>query len=204
LINKDTIAKILIASSPALIGGSILLAGYFYKPQPVYLDRDEYLNAMKSTKVWTEKDTQELLDKLEEFNKDLCKTYELLYIKVPTKGAIEQAKTIDQIPQLMLYRQLTSELEKKEWNILPIVIAVDSAYTYPLFVEVQDPTNTSTMKIRSIYSESWLSGLLWNMRVHTQILPKCRKYFDEETIRAFEISAEPPPEHKPTNNQNNQ
>jgi glycerol kinase len=204
LITKDIITKTLIISSPVIIGGSILLAGYLYKPQPVDLSRDEYLNATKSTKVWTDKDTQKLLDKLEEFNKDLCKTYELLYIKVPTKGAIEQAKTIDQIPQLALYRQLASDLEKKEWGILPIVIAVDSAYTYPLFVEVQDPTNTSTMKIRSIYSESWLSGLLWNMRVHTQILPKCKRYYSNETIRAFEISAEPPPEHKPTNNQNNQ
>jgi hypothetical protein len=204
LITKDIITKTLIMSSPVIIGGSILLAGYLYKPQSVDLSRDEYLNATKSTKVWTDKDTQKLLDKLEEFNKDLCKTYELLYIKVPTKGAIEQAKTIDQIPQLALYRQLASDLEKKEWGILPIVIAVDSAYTYPLFVEVQDPTNTSTMKIRSIYSESWLSGLLWNMRVHTQILPKCKRYYSNETIRAFEISAEPPPEHKPTNNQNNQ
>ncbi|MBX0313166.1 MAG: hypothetical protein JHC31_15620 [Sulfurihydrogenibium sp.] len=206
MINKDTITKILIASSPILAGGSLLLAGYFYKPQPVNLNRDEYLNAMKNTRIWTEKDTQELLDKLEEFNKDLCKTYKLLYTMVPTEEALKQAKTIDQIPQLMMYRQLVSELEKKEWNILPIIVAVDSAYTYPLFVEVdaKDPANTASMKIRSVYSEPWLAGLLWNMRVYTQILPKCTKYYDENTIKAFEISAEPPPEHKPNNNNNNQ
>jgi hypothetical protein len=180
LINKNIIAKALLISSPILAGGSLLIAGYFYKPQPVNLDRDEYLNAMKSTRTWTDKDTQELLDKLEEFNKDLCKTYKLLYTMVPTKEAIQQVKTIDQIPQLMLYRQLVSELEKKEWGILPIVIAVNSAYTYPLFVEVDagNPTNTASMKIRSVYSEPWLAGLLWNMRVHTQILPKCTKYYD--------------------------
>ena len=114
MISKEIITKTLLISLPTLTGGSILLAGYFYKPQPVDLSRDEYLNAMKSTKVWTDKDTRELLDKLEEFNKDLCKTYELLYTIVPTKEAIEQAKTIDQIPQLQLYRQLTSDLEKKE------------------------------------------------------------------------------------------
>jgi hypothetical protein len=162
LIGRNTITKILIASSPILAGGSLLIAGYFYKPQSIDLSRDEYLNAIKSERIWTEKDTQELLDKLEEFNKDLCKTYELLYVMVPTRGAIEQAKTVDQIPQLQLYRRLTSELEKKEWGILPVVIAVDSAYTYPLFVEVdtRDPTNTSAMKIRSVYSEPWLSNLL--------------------------------------------
>lgn len=206
MIGKNIITKALLISSPIAIGGSLLLTGYFYKPQPINLDRDEYLNATKSTKVWTDKDTQELLDKLEEFNKDLCKTYKILYTIVPTEEAIRQVKTIDQIPQLQLYRQITTDLEKKEWGILPIIVAVDSAYTYPLFVEVDagNPTNTTSMKIRSVYSEPWLSNLLWNMRVHTQILPKCRKYFDEETIRAFEISAEPPPEHKPTNNQNNQ
>jgi len=203
LITKETITKALIISSPILIGGSMLLAGYLYKPQPVDLSRDEYLNAMKSNRVWTDKDTQELLDKLEEFNKDLCKTYQLLYVMVPTQEAIKQAKTIDQIPQLQLYRQLVSELEKKEWGILPIVIAVDSAYTYPLFVEVSDPTNTASMKIRSVYSEPWLSGLLWNMRVYTQILPKCEKYYSNEIVKAFKISAEPPPEHKADNNNNN-
>jgi hypothetical protein len=41
------------------------------------------------------------------------------------------------------------------------------------------------------------------MRVHTQILPKCTKYYDEKTIKAFEISAEPPPEHKPNSDNNN-
>jgi hypothetical protein len=204
LINKDIVTKVVLISSPAIIGGSLLLAGYLYKPQPINLDRDEYLNAMKSTKIWTDKDTQQLLNKLEEFNKDLCKTYEILYTMVPTSEAIEQAKTVDQIPQLQLYRQLVSELEKKEWNILPIVIAVSSAYTYPLFVEVPDPTNTASMKIRSVYSENWLSGLLWNMRVYTQILPKCQKYYSDETIKAFKISAEPPPEHKSNNNDNNQ
>jgi hypothetical protein len=200
------IAKALLISSPALMGGSILFAGYLHKPESIDLSRDEYLNAMKSERVWTEKDTQELLDKLEEFNKDLCKTYELLYAMVPTKEAIQQAKTIDQIPQLQLYRKLASELEKKEWGILPIVIAVDSGYTYPLFVEVDagNPTNTSTMKIRSVYSEPWLADLLWNMRVYTQILPKCSKYYSNEIIRAFEISAEPPPEHKPNSDNNNQ
>jgi hypothetical protein len=205
LIGKDIITKTLIISSPILIGGSLLIAGYLYKPQPVDLSRDEYLNAMKSTKIWTDKDTQELLNKLEEFNKDLCKTYELLYTMVPTEEAIKQAKTVDQIPQLQLYRQITTELEKKEWGILPIVIAVNSAYTYPLFVEVDagNPTNTASMKIRSVYSEPWLAGLLWNMRVHTQILPKCTKYYDEKTIKAFEISAEPPPEHKPNSDNNN-
>jgi hypothetical protein len=186
-----------------IIGGGLLLAGYFYKPQTVDLSRDEYLNAMKSTRVWTEKDTQELLDKLEEFNKDLCKTYQLLYVMAPTQEAIEKAKTIDQIPQLQLYRQLVSELEKKEWGIIPIIIAVDSAYTYPLFVEVPDPTNTAAMKIRSVYSEPWLSDLLWNMRVYTQILPKCEKYYDEKIVRAFKISAEPPPEHRANNDNNN-
>jgi hypothetical protein len=204
LISKDIITKTLLISSPALIGGSILLAGYFYKPKPINLDRDEFLNAMKSTRTWTEKDTQESLNKLEEFNKDLCKTYEILYTMVPTQQAIEQAKTIDQIPQLMLYRQLTSELEKKEWGILPIIIAVSSGYTYPLFVEVPDPVNTANMKIRSVYSEPWLSGLLWNMRVYTQILPKCQKYYSDDIVRAFKILAEPPPEHKPDNNNNNQ
>jgi hypothetical protein len=146
LIGKDIITKTLIISSPILIGGSLLIAGYLYKPQPVDLSRDEYLNAMKSTKIWTDKDTQELLNKLEEFNKDLCKTYELLYTMVPTEEAIKQAKTVDQIPQLQLYRQITTELEKKEWGILPIVIAVNSAYTYPLFVEVdaRNPTNTAS------------------------------------------------------------
>jgi len=206
LITKDIITKVILISLPAIAGGSLLIAGYFYKPEPVNLDRDEFLNAMKSTRVWTEKDTQQLLNKLEEFNKDLCKTYEILYTMVPTSEAIEQAKTVDQIPQLVLYRQLVSELEKKEWNILPIVIAVDTAYTYPLFVEVPDPTNTVSMKIRSVYSEPWLSDLLWNMRVYTQILPKCEKYYSDETVKAFKISAEPPPEHKPdnNNNQNNQ
>jgi hypothetical protein len=203
LISKAIITKTLLISSPALIGGSLLLAGYFYKPQPVDLNRDEYLNAMKSTKIWTDKDTQELLDKLEEFNKDLCKTYQLLYVMVPTEETIKQAKTVDQIPQLVLYRQLVSELEKKEWGILPIVIAVDSAYTYPLFVEAPPPVSTANMKIRSVYSEPWLSDLLWNMRVYTQILPKCEKYYSNEIIKAFQISAEPPPEHKPTNNDNN-
>ncbi len=64
---------------------------------------------------------------------------------VPTEEAIKQAKTVDQIPQLQLYRQITTELEKKEWGILPIIIAVNSAYTYPLFVEVdaRNPTNTA-------------------------------------------------------------
>lgn len=204
MITKETITKALIISSPILIGGSMLLAGYLYKPQPVDLSRDEYLNAMKSNRVWTDKDTQELLDKLEEFNKDLCKTYQLLYVMVPTQEAIKQAKTIDQIPQLQLYRQLVSELEKKEWGILPIVIAVDSAYTYPLFVEAPPPVSTANMKIRSVYSEPWLSDLLWNMRVYTQILPKCEKYYSNEIIKAFEISAEPPPEHKPNNDNNNQ
>jgi hypothetical protein len=206
LISKEIITKTLLISLPTLTGGSILLAGYFYKPQPIDLSRDEYLNAIKSTKVWTEKDTQELLDKLEEFNKDLCKTYQLLYAIVPTEQAIQQAKTIDQIPQLQLYRQLTSELEKKEWGILPVIIAVDSAYTYPLFVEAPDPTSTVSMKIRSAETEEWLSGLLWNMRVYTQILPKCEKYYSDEIIRSFKISAEPPPEHKQdsNNNQNNQ
>lgn len=206
MITKDIITKVILISLPAIAGGSLLIAGYFYKPEPVNLDRDEFLNAMKSTRVWTEKDTQQLLNKLEEFNKDLCKTYEILYTMVPTSEAIEQAKTVDQIPQLVLYRQLVSELEKKEWNILPIVIAVDTAYTYPLFVEVPDPTNTVSMKIRSVYSEPWLSDLLWNMRVYTQILPKCEKYYSDETVKAFKISAEPPPEHKPdnNNNQNNQ
>jgi hypothetical protein len=113
LISKNTIAKILIVSSPIAIGGSILVAGYFYKPQPINLNRDEFLNATKSTKIWTDKDTRELLDKLEEFNKDLCKTYELLYAMVPTQKALEQVKTIDQIPQLQLYKQLVAELEKK-------------------------------------------------------------------------------------------
>ena len=203
MISKSIIAKALLVSSPMIIGGGLLLAGYFYKPQTVDLSRDEYLNAMKSTRVWTEKDTQELLDKLEEFNKDLCKTYQLLYVMAPTQEAIEKAKTIDQIPQLQLYRQLVSELEKKEWGIIPIIIAVDSAYTYPLFVEVPDPTNTAAMKIRSVYSEPWLSDLLWNMRVYTQILPKCEKYYSDEIVRAFKISAEPPPEHKQSNNDNN-
>jgi len=203
MINKDTIAKILTISLPTIAGGSLLIAGYLYKPQPVDLSRDEYLNAIKSKKVWTDKDTQELLDKLEEFNKDLCKTYELLYVMVPTQEAIEKAKTIDQIPQLQLYRQLVSELEKKEWGIIPIVIAVSSAYTYPLFVEVPDPTSTSSMKIRSVYSEPWLSDLLWNMRVYTQILPKCEKYYSDEIVRAFKISAEPPPEHRANNDNNN-
>jgi len=197
------IAKALLVSSPMIVGGGLLIAGYFYKPQPVDLSRDEYLNAMKSTRVWTDKDTQEILNKLEEFNKDLCKTYELLYVMVPTQEAIEKAKTIDQIPQLQLYRQLVSELEKKEWGIIPIVIAVSSAYTYPLFVEVPDPASTSSMKIRSVYSEPWLSDLLWNMRVYTQILPKCEKYYDEKIVRAFKISAEPPPEHRANNDNNN-
>jgi hypothetical protein len=185
LISKSLIIKTLAISSPILIGGSLLLAGYLYKPQPIDLSRDEFLNAMKSTKVWTDKDTQQLLNKLEEFNKDLCKTYEILYTMVPTSEAIEQAKTVDQIPQLQLYRQLVSDLEKKEWGILPIIIAVDSGYTYPLFVEVPDPTNTASMKIRSVYSENWLSGLLWNMRVYTQILPKCEKYYSNTSGEKF-------------------
>jgi len=180
----------------------MLLAGYFYKPQPIDLTRDEYLNAIKSTRTWTEKDTQELLNKLEEFNKDLCKTYKILYTLVPTEQAIEQAKTVDQIPQLQLYRQLVSELEKKEWGILPIIIAVNSRYPYPLFVEVPDPTTTVTMKIRSVYSEPWLLDLLWNMRIYTQILPKCEKYYSDDIVRAFKILAGPPPEHKADNNNN--
>jgi hypothetical protein len=195
--------KAILISSPIAIGGIILTTGYLYKPQPINLNRDEFLNATKSTKIWTDKDNKELLDKLEEFNKDLCKTYELLYTIVPTEKALEQVKTIDQIPQLQLYRQIVSELEKKEWNILPILIAVDASYVYPLFVEVPDPKNVSSMKIRSVYSEPWLSNLLWNMRVYTQILPKCTKYYDENTIRAFEISAEPPPEHKPNGDNSN-
>lgn len=119
MITKETITKALLISSPIIIGGSILLAGYLHKSEPINLDRDEYLNATKSTKVWTDKNTQELLDKLEEFNKDLCKTYEILYTIVPTQEAIDQAKTIDQIPQLMLYRELVSELEKKRMEYYP-------------------------------------------------------------------------------------
>jgi len=195
MISKNIITKTLIASSSIIAGGSLLLAAYFYKPRPIDLSRDEFLNATKSTRTWTEKDTQELLNKLEEFNKDLCKTYYILHAP-PKKEAIEQAKGIDQIPQLVIYRQLVSELEKKEWGILPIVIAAYSRYTYPLFVEVPNPTTTDGMKIKSVHSEKWLAGLLWNMRVHTQILPKCEKYYSDNIIKGFKISAEPPPEHR--------
>jgi|GEM_PF-3511711 len=203
MISKNIITKTLIASSSIIVGGSLLLAAYFYKPNPVDLSRDEFLNATKSTRTWTEKDTQELLNKLEEFNKDLCKTYYILHAP-PKKEAIEQAKGIDQIPQLVIYRQLVSELEKKEWGILPIVIAAYSRYTYPLFVEVPNPTTTDGMKIKSVHSEPWLSDLLWNMRVHTQILPKCEKYYSDDIIKGFKISAEPPPEHREDNTNQSQ
>jgi hypothetical protein len=196
MINKDTIAKILTISLPTIAGGSLLIAGYFYKPQPINLDRDEYLNATKSTKIWTDKDTQELLDKLEEFNKDLCKTYETLYTIAPTEEAIkqaEQSKSVDQIPQLRLYRQLASELEKKEWDIIPIAVAIGQGYPYSLFVEAPNPPSIKTMKVRDAFKEPWLSRMLLSMQISTAILPKCRKYFDEEVTEAFEEATKPQP-----------
>lgn len=198
MINKNIIAKALLISSPILAGGSLLIAGYFYKPQPVNLDRDEYLNAMKSTRTWTDKDTQELLDKLEEFNKDLCKTYETLYTIAPTEEEIkqaEQSKSVDQIPQLRLYREIASELEKKEWDIIPIAVAIGQGYPYSLFVEAPNPPNikTKTMKVRDAFKEPWLSRMLLSMQISTAILPKCRKYFNEEVTEAFEEAAKPQP-----------